>query len=75
MLQPVDEISRLNDHDSYHRSLASEEPQNCIFLEETIGAIRIEFSFKELKNSDEATSLIKVQGERYPESAQKMIDR
>ena len=44
-------------------------------LEENLGAISIELSNEELKNINEATSRIKVQGERYPESAQKMIDR
>lgn len=44
-------------------------------LEENLGAINIELSSEELKIMNEATSRIKVQGNRYPEAAQKMIDK
>ncbi|MFL5487387.1 MAG: aldo/keto reductase [Gemmatimonadaceae bacterium] len=44
-------------------------------LEENIGAASIELSSADLREIDDATSGIAVQGERYPESAQKMIDR
>lgn len=44
-------------------------------LEENLGSMNIELTIEELKNIDEATAKIKIQGERYPESAQRMIDR
>lgn len=44
-------------------------------LEENLEAINIELSAEELKNINEAASKIEVQGARYPESAQQMINR
>ena len=44
-------------------------------LEENIGAASIELTPADLREIDDATLRIAVQGERYPESAQKMIDR
>ena len=44
-------------------------------LEENIGAASIELTSADLREIDDATLRIAVQGERYPESAQKMIDR
>ncbi|HPT30393.1 MAG TPA: aldo/keto reductase [Prolixibacteraceae bacterium] len=44
-------------------------------LEENLGALNIELSTGELKEIDEATSKIKILGERYPEASQRMIDR
>lgn len=44
-------------------------------LEENLGSLKIELTDVELKNIDEATAKIKILGERYPEAAQKMIDR
>jgi aryl-alcohol dehydrogenase-like predicted oxidoreductase len=44
-------------------------------LEENIGAVNIEFTADELRHIDEAASTIEPHGERYPESAQRMINR
>jgi aryl-alcohol dehydrogenase-like predicted oxidoreductase len=44
-------------------------------LLENIGSVAIELSSAELSEINAAASKIKVQGERYPESAQKMINR
>lgn len=44
-------------------------------LEENIGAVSIELTPDDLRNIDDVASRITVQGERYPESAQRMIDR
>lgn len=44
-------------------------------LEENLGTLDIELSGEELQKIDEAASKIKIQGARYPESTQKMIDR
>lgn len=44
-------------------------------LEENLGATKIELSAEDLKQIDDAAAKIPVQGERYPESAQKMINR
>lgn len=44
-------------------------------LEENIGAVELHLSAGELKTITEAASKIEVQGARYPESAQKMINR
>jgi aryl-alcohol dehydrogenase-like predicted oxidoreductase len=44
-------------------------------LLENIGSVSIELSASELSEINDAASKIKVQGERYPESAQKMINR
>jgi aryl-alcohol dehydrogenase-like predicted oxidoreductase len=44
-------------------------------LEENIGAVLIELSPSELAEIDQAASRVPVQGERYPEAMQKMIDR
>jgi aryl-alcohol dehydrogenase-like predicted oxidoreductase len=44
-------------------------------LEENLGALNLELSSDDLKKIDEAASKIKIQGDRYPESAQKMINR
>ena len=44
-------------------------------LEENIGSVNIEFTSDELREIDDASSEIKVQGERYPEHLQKLVGR
>jgi len=44
-------------------------------LEENIGSVSIEFTADELREIDNASSEIKVQGERYPEQLQKLVGR
>jgi aryl-alcohol dehydrogenase-like predicted oxidoreductase len=44
-------------------------------LEENIGAINIELSAADLRQIDEATAKIPVQGARYPEELQKLVNR
>src|SRR6187200_517654 len=44
-------------------------------LEENLGSVKIEFSADELREIDNASSEIKVQGERYPEQLQKLVGR
>ena len=44
-------------------------------LSENLGALDLELSPEDLREIDEAASKITVEGERYPESNQKMIDR
>ena len=44
-------------------------------LEENLGAANVELTLDDLRQIDDVTSRIQVQGERYPESAQRMIDR
>lgn len=44
-------------------------------LEENIAALEIELSANELKEIEEAAAKIEIKGERYPESAQKMVNR
>ena len=44
-------------------------------LEENIGSVNIEFTSDELHEIDNASSEIKVQGERYPEQLQKLVGR
>lgn len=44
-------------------------------LEENLGAVRIELSEEELREMDAASSRIRIEGERYPEAMQKLIDR
>jgi len=44
-------------------------------LDENIGAASIELSPDDLHVIDEASSSIQVQGERYPDALQKLIDR
>jgi len=44
-------------------------------LEENIGSINIEFTANELREIDNASSEIKVEGERYPEQLQKLVGR
>lgn len=44
-------------------------------LEENIGATELHLSADELKMITEAASRIEIQGARYPEAAQKMINR
>ena len=44
-------------------------------LEDNIGAVNIELAPDDLKEIDSAASKIKVQGGRYPDSMQKMIDK
>lgn len=44
-------------------------------LEENIGAAEIEFTSDELEEIDAAASKITLQGDRYPENLEKMIDR
>jgi len=44
-------------------------------LEENIGSLSIEFSDDELREIDNASSQIKVEGERYPEQLQKLVNR
>jgi len=44
-------------------------------LEENIGAIAVGFTADELKEIENASSQIRVQGERYPEHLQKLVGR
>lgn len=44
-------------------------------LEENLGAANIELSPEDLRELEELTKQVEVHGERYPESAQKMINR
>jgi aryl-alcohol dehydrogenase-like predicted oxidoreductase len=44
-------------------------------LEENIGAIAVEFTADELRGIEDASSKINVQGERYPEHLQKLVNR
>ena len=44
-------------------------------LEENIGAVAVEFTTNELNEIENASSKIKVQGERYPENLQKLVGR
>ena len=44
-------------------------------LDENLGAIRVELTPEELREIDEASSAIPVQGARYSEGSQRMIDR
>ncbi len=44
-------------------------------LEENIGSVDIEFSADELREIENASSEIKVEGERYPEHLQKLVGR
>ncbi len=44
-------------------------------LEENLGAADLELTAKDLRGIDAAASRIEVQGARYPEAAQRMIDR
>lgn len=44
-------------------------------LEENLGAVDVELSPEDLRTIDEAASRITVQGQRYSEGSQKMIDR
>ena len=44
-------------------------------LEENIGSVNIEFTGDELREIEDASSKIKVQGERYPEHLQKLVGR
>jgi aryl-alcohol dehydrogenase-like predicted oxidoreductase len=44
-------------------------------LDENLGAVAIEFSANELREIEDASSKIKVEGERYPEQLQKLVGR
>jgi aryl-alcohol dehydrogenase-like predicted oxidoreductase len=44
-------------------------------LEENLGAVNVELTRDDLRQIDEAASQITVQGHRYSEGAQRMIDR
>ena len=44
-------------------------------LEENMGSLNIEFTDDELREIDDASSNIKVEGERYPEHLQKLVGR
>jgi aryl-alcohol dehydrogenase-like predicted oxidoreductase len=44
-------------------------------LEENIGSVNIEFTADELREIDNASSEIKIEGERYPEHLQKLVGR
>lgn len=44
-------------------------------LEENIGAAEIELSSEELREIEQATSAIAIQGDRYSEASQRLIDR
>lgn len=44
-------------------------------LDENLGALNVALSSDDLNKIDEAVSKINIQGERYPEAAQKMINR
>jgi aryl-alcohol dehydrogenase-like predicted oxidoreductase len=44
-------------------------------MEENIASVSIQFSDEELREIDKASSEIKVEGERYPEQLQKLVNR
>ncbi|MCL4280303.1 MAG: aldo/keto reductase, partial [Ignavibacteriaceae bacterium] len=44
-------------------------------LEENIGAVDVEITKEDIKEIEAASSKIKIQGERYSENSQRMIDR
>lgn len=44
-------------------------------LEENLGGANVELTADDLRKIDEATSKVKLHGERYPEAAQRMINR
>lgn len=44
-------------------------------LEENLGGARVELTVNELRQLDQATSKINLQGERYPENLQKLVGR
>jgi aryl-alcohol dehydrogenase-like predicted oxidoreductase len=44
-------------------------------LEENIGAASIDLTESDLRDIEDAAATISVQGARYPESAERMIDR
>src|SRR5581483_3807399 len=44
-------------------------------LEENLGAVNVTLSPDDLRQIDESSSQIRLVGERYPEAAQKMINR
>jgi aryl-alcohol dehydrogenase-like predicted oxidoreductase len=44
-------------------------------LEENIGAVTVEFTHDELREIEYASSQIKIQGDRYPEYLQKLVNR
>jgi aryl-alcohol dehydrogenase-like predicted oxidoreductase len=44
-------------------------------LQENVGAVKVELTQDDLRDIESAASRITVQGERYPEAAQRMIDR
>ncbi len=44
-------------------------------LEENIGSVNVEFSSDELREIENASSKINIQGDRYPEHLQKMVGR
>jgi pyridoxine 4-dehydrogenase len=44
-------------------------------LEENLGATEVELSAEDLREIDEASARIEIQGERYPEALGKLIDR
>ncbi|HYG98227.1 MAG TPA: aldo/keto reductase [Terriglobales bacterium] len=44
-------------------------------LEENLGAANVELTADDLRKLDEATSRIKLQGDRYPAELQKLVNR
>lgn len=44
-------------------------------LEENLGAANVELTAVDLREIEDLTAQVKVEGERYPDSAQKMINR
>jgi len=44
-------------------------------LEENIGAVNVQLTPDDLRQIDSASSKIPVQGERYPENLQKLVNR
>jgi aryl-alcohol dehydrogenase-like predicted oxidoreductase len=44
-------------------------------LEENLSAVNVELSANDLREIEQATSTIAVQGQRYTEASQRMIDR
>ena len=44
-------------------------------LEENLGAVRVELTAEDLREIDDASAKITVQGARYPEALQKMVGR
>jgi diketogulonate reductase-like aldo/keto reductase len=51
------------------------EPARPERLDENLGAVGLDLTTDDLAELDDASASVQVQGERYPEAMQKMIDR